>query len=66
MNHISLGVQSIQPGYHTILDRGYTPAEPPKIGRDGKWQLNLYDPDLTRVELMEFKPVQTPCCSEMH
>jgi hypothetical protein len=27
--------------------------EPPKIARDGKWQLNLYDPDLTRAELTE-------------
>ena len=65
MNHIALGVKSIQPAYHTILDRGYQPPEPPKIGRDGKWQLNLYDPDLTRVEMMEFKPTQTPCCSPM-
>ena len=32
---------------------------------DGKWQLNLYDPNLTRAELMEFKPVQKPCCSSM-
>ena len=40
-------------------------CQPPKIGRDGKWQLNLYDPNLTRVELMEPKPVETPCCSPM-
>ena len=65
MNHIALGVPSIQPAYHTILDRQYQPPEPPKMGRDGKWQLNLYDPDLTRVEAMEFKPAQTPCCSPM-
>lgn len=65
MNHFALGVKSIQPAYHVILGRGYTPPEPPQIGRDGKWQLNLYDPDLTRIELMEFKPVQTPCCSPM-
>ena len=64
-NHLALGVKSIQPAYHTILDRGYQPPQPPKIGRDGKWQLNLYDPDLTRVELMEFAPVETPCCSPM-
>ena len=44
--------------------RGSKP-EQPTIGRDGKWQLNLYDPDLTRVELMEFKPVRKPCCSPM-
>jgi hypothetical protein len=23
--------------------------EKPKVGRDGKWQLNLYDPNLSRV-----------------
>lgn len=63
MHHFSLGVQSIQPTYKTVLSRGYTPPQPPKIGRDGKWQLNMYDPNDTRVEAMEFKPVQTPCCS---
>jgi len=26
-------------------------------------QLDLNDPDGTRVEFMEFKPVQEPCCS---
>lgn len=65
MNHLALGVKSIQPAYQAVLKRGGQPPEPPKIGRDGKWQLNLYDPDLTRVELMEFKPSQTPCCSPM-
>jgi catechol 2,3-dioxygenase-like lactoylglutathione lyase family enzyme len=65
MNHFALGVKDIQAPYHEILSRVSTPPEKPKIGRDGKWQLNLYDPDLTRVELMEFKPAQTPCCSPM-
>ncbi len=65
MNHISLGVKNIQTPYQTVQSRLSTPPEKPKVGRDGKWQLNLYDPDLTRVELMEFKPVQTPCCSPM-
>ncbi len=64
MHHLSLAEPSIQAGYKTATERGYK-AEPPKIGRDGKWQLNLYDPDMTRVELMEPKPVQTPCCSPM-
>ena len=35
-----------------------------KSGRDGKTQLNLYDPDLTRVEYMEFTPAGKTCCSE--
>lgn len=34
-----------------------------QTGRDGKVQLNLFDPDLTRVEFMEFKPSGTTCCS---
>jgi catechol 2,3-dioxygenase-like lactoylglutathione lyase family enzyme len=62
MHHMALGVPSVKAGYETVVARGLKPAEP-KIGRDGKWQLNLYDPDGTRVELMEPKPVQTPCCS---
>lgn len=64
-NHIALGVTDIQAADKVILSRMPTLTEKPKIGRDGKWQLNLYDADLTRVELMEMKPVQTPCCSEM-
>ena len=65
MNHLALGVDAIQPAYQTVLGRGAKPPEPPKIGRDGKWQLNLYDHNATRAELMEFKPVEKPCCSPM-
>jgi catechol 2,3-dioxygenase-like lactoylglutathione lyase family enzyme len=64
MNHFSLGVKSVHPVFETVQARGYK-ARAPQIGRDGKWQLNLYDPDLTRVEVMEFKPAQKPCCSPM-
>lgn len=63
MYHISLGVPSVADAAKELHAKGYT-FEEPKIGRDGKWQLNLYDPDQTRVELMEFTPVQKPCCSE--
>ena len=59
----TLGVPNVEAAYKTLLQRGMKIDQPPKIGRDGKWQLNLYDPDLTRAELMEPKPVQTPCCS---
>jgi catechol 2,3-dioxygenase-like lactoylglutathione lyase family enzyme len=62
MHHMALGVPSVKAGYETVEKRGLNP-KPPQIGRDGKWQLNLYDPNFTRVELMEPKPVQTPCCS---
>jgi lactoylglutathione lyase len=62
MHHLSLGVPSVKAAYKIVVHRGYK-AEQPKIGRDGKWQLNLYDPDYTRAELMEPKPVRKPCCS---
>jgi catechol 2,3-dioxygenase-like lactoylglutathione lyase family enzyme len=62
MHHMALGVPSVKTGYETVEKRGSNP-KPPQIGRDGKWQLNLYDPNFTRVELMEPKPVQKPCCS---
>jgi catechol 2,3-dioxygenase-like lactoylglutathione lyase family enzyme len=64
MNHIALGVPDIHAAYKQLLTNGMQLTEEPKIGRDGKWQLNLYDPDQTRVELMEFTPVEKPCCSE--
>jgi catechol 2,3-dioxygenase-like lactoylglutathione lyase family enzyme len=62
MHHLALGVPSVETAYKEVLGRGYK-AEKPQIGRDGKWQLNLYDPDSTRAELMEPKPVRKPCCS---
>jgi catechol 2,3-dioxygenase-like lactoylglutathione lyase family enzyme len=62
MHHFALGVPSVKGGHETVLKRGMKP-EPPQIGRDGKWQLNLYDPNFTRVELMEPKPVEKPCCA---
>jgi catechol 2,3-dioxygenase-like lactoylglutathione lyase family enzyme len=63
MNHIALGVPDIHAAQQQLINNGWTGTEEPKIGRDGKWQLNLYDPDETRVELMEFKPTKEPCCS---
>jgi lactoylglutathione lyase len=65
MHHFALGVPSVKAGYETALSRGYKGKEKPQIGRDGKWQFNMYDPNFTRVELMEPKPVQKPCCSPM-
>ncbi|HYM08030.1 MAG TPA: VOC family protein [Terriglobales bacterium] len=63
MHHLALGVPDIQAGYKLALARGYKNPGKPQIGRDGKWQYNLYDPNFSRVELMEPKPVQKPCCS---
>ena len=64
MNHISFGVPDIHVIAADIAKAGIKPKEEPKIGRDGKWQLNIYDADDTRIEFMEFKPVQKPCCSD--
>lgn len=64
MNHIALGVLSVREAARQLEANGVKLPEQPQIGRDGKWQLNLYDPDDTRVELMEFTPVEKPCCSD--
>jgi len=64
MNHMALGVPDIHAAEAQLRKNSWTGNELPKIGRDGKWQLNLYDPDLTRVEFMEFTLTQKPCCSE--
>jgi catechol 2,3-dioxygenase-like lactoylglutathione lyase family enzyme len=64
MNHIAIGVSDIHATQQRLKDAGINLTEEPQIGRDGKWQLNVYDPDDTRIEFMEFTPVQKPCCSE--
>ena len=65
LNHFSIGVRNMEEAV-TILnreDRLSPRHDGPSMGKDGKWQANLYDPDGTRVELMEFQPVMKPCCS---
>jgi catechol 2,3-dioxygenase-like lactoylglutathione lyase family enzyme len=64
MNHMALGVTDIHATQKRLIADGWKPTEEPKVGRDGKWQLNLYDPDETRTEFMEFTPKEKPCCSE--
>jgi len=64
MNHIALGVVDIHAAREQLVKNGVHLTEEPKLGRDGKWQLNLYDPDQTRIEFMEFTPKEKPCCSE--
>ncbi|HVJ08548.1 MAG TPA: VOC family protein [Acidisarcina sp.] len=65
LNHFSLGVANMEQAVTTLIreDRLSPRHDGPQMGRDGKWQANLYDPDGTRVELMEFQPVTRPCCS---
>ena len=65
LNHFSLGVRNMEEAVTTLYreDRLSPRHDGPQMGLDGKWQANLYDPDGTRVELMEFQPVTKPCCS---
>jgi hypothetical protein len=61
-NHFSFGVKDIHEAANELRRSGLQKFDGPEIGRDGKWALDVYDPDGTRVELMEFAPVQKPCC----
>ena len=64
-NHLAFGTLDQQTVAAEVKARGYAAAATPKIGRDGRWLMDLYDADLTRVEFMIRKPVQTPCCSPL-
>jgi catechol 2,3-dioxygenase-like lactoylglutathione lyase family enzyme len=65
-NHLAPGVTSVAELQQRLEQRGWKPIpnkNPQVLGVDGKMQLDLTDPDGTRVEFMEFKPVKDPCCS---
>jgi catechol 2,3-dioxygenase-like lactoylglutathione lyase family enzyme len=65
-NHLAPGVVSVAELQQRLEQRGWKPdsnKNPQVLGVDGKMQLDLRDPDGTRVEFMEFKPVRDPCCS---
>ncbi len=67
LDHFSIGVVSVPDVYKALvaagnrLDGRHDAA--PKIGRDGKYQFNLYDPDGIRTEVMNFHATDKPCCS---
>jgi catechol 2,3-dioxygenase-like lactoylglutathione lyase family enzyme len=66
LDHLSIGEVSVPDTYKVLaagnrLTGRHDPA--PKIGRDGKYQFNLYDPDGIRLELMNFHATDQPCCS---
>lgn len=65
LNHFSLGVAKMDDAIVALNRNGCTGAECSKtqMGRDGKVQLNLFDPDLTRVEYMHFQPSGPICCT---
>ena len=65
LNHLSIGVVNMEKAVTTLdsAERLNNEHVGPQIGKDGKWQYNLFDPDETRLELMEYSPVEKPCCS---
>jgi catechol 2,3-dioxygenase-like lactoylglutathione lyase family enzyme len=65
MDHFSLGVAHMADAVAALQRNKCDGPNCTKtqVGRDGKVQLNLYDPDFTRVEFMEFTPTKEPCCS---
>lgn len=66
MDHVAIGETSVFDTYKVLaaanrLGQTHDPA--PKMGKDGKGQFNMYDPDGTRLELMNFRATEKPCCS---
>ena len=66
LDHLSVGVPSV-PDSYKVLEAGKRLEgrhdDKPKIGLDGKYQFNMYDPDGIRLELMNFHATEKPCCS---
>jgi catechol 2,3-dioxygenase-like lactoylglutathione lyase family enzyme len=66
LNHLSIGEVSLPDTVEALEARNQLAGrhdKAPKIGLDGKYQFNLYDPDGTRLELMNFHATNKPCCS---
>ena len=61
-NHFSFGVKDVHAAATQLRGNGLPTFDGPEVGRDGKDSLDAYDPDATRVEIMEFMPVAKPCC----
>jgi catechol 2,3-dioxygenase-like lactoylglutathione lyase family enzyme len=63
--HIALGVTDMDATIAWLAKNGCQGENCTKTrrGMDGKVQLNLFDPDLTRMEYMEFKPSGPVCCT---
>jgi lactoylglutathione lyase len=62
MHHVALLVPDIQRAYEDAQRRTAPAARAtmasPQVGRNRRWQLNLFDPDGTRTELMEPFPMR--------
>jgi catechol 2,3-dioxygenase-like lactoylglutathione lyase family enzyme len=67
-NHFCLGVPNMSEALDQLHKNGLPldskfADDKPEIGRDGKWQFDIFDPDMTRIELMEPAPTKSPCCN---
>ena len=60
MHHIALLVPDMQKALETLRERAGDPTliRAPQVGRNRRWQLNLFDPDGSRTELMEPFPIR--------
>jgi catechol 2,3-dioxygenase-like lactoylglutathione lyase family enzyme len=63
-NHFSLGVKNASNVAQHLRVNGATKFDGPEVGRDGKNSLDIYDPDFSRVEIMDYIPTKEPCCSQ--
>jgi len=67
LDHLSIGVDSVDAAFKTLKDANRlvgVDAQPhTQMGKDGKGQFNLFDPDNIRLELMNFHATEKPCCS---
>ena len=67
LDHFSIGVDSVDAAFTKLKDAGrlvgVDAQTHTQMGKDGKGQFNMYDPDDIRVELMNFHATEKPCCS---
>jgi catechol 2,3-dioxygenase-like lactoylglutathione lyase family enzyme len=66
LDHFSIGEDSVDAAYKTLAAANRLGAEHDphtQMGKDGKGQFNMYDPDGVRIELMNFHATEKPCCS---
>ena len=71
VDHLSIGEVSVPDAYQVLVKGNRLEGihdTAPKIGGDGKYQFNLFDPDATRIESMDFhatvKPSRSPFTAE--
>ena len=67
LDHFSIGEVSVDAAFKTLKESnrlvGVDAQQHTQMGKDGKGQFNLFDPDGVRTELMNFHATEKPCCS---